>query len=368
MRLIIFESGFTVARVRYLVMAIALALAVNTVMGIAPAEAACSVPNSITNGQTADATAVMGNFNALKDCANLAVLPSGTPAVGSLSVFSGASTITSGNLSGDCMTAGSLGVTCTKTNGVSLGYFATGTDAGQLTGTVSVNRFNGGAGADASHFLRGDGVWAIPAGGGGGGGGSWDFVPPSASEFTSSSSGDTTNITLSDDTNEGLLVDSGVLGSGDRFRIAAKSLPSSGNSDWEVFIKYKAAGPGTANTGIGIAAQESATGKHCSLIFNTSGASPTMYFMRGTLTVWSAVIGSMQAEQRIGWLKLAYVNSTGTLTAFWGVNGKQWQSLGSVTNSTAFTTRADKVGFVVQTNTSAGPHNYMSVPYWHQSF
>jgi hypothetical protein len=45
---------------------------------------------------------------------------------------------------------------------------ATNIPAGQLTGTISVNRFNSGTNADATHFLRGDGIWAVPAGGGGG--------------------------------------------------------------------------------------------------------------------------------------------------------------------------------------------------------
>jgi hypothetical protein len=66
---------------------------------------------------------------------------------------------------GDCTTVGlasSLSLVCLKTNGVSFGAFATGTDAGNLTGTVSINRFNSGTSASSATFLRGDGIWAAP--------------------------------------------------------------------------------------------------------------------------------------------------------------------------------------------------------------
>lgn|GEM_PF-6579283 len=132
----------------------------------AGAKAACPVPNQITNGQPADATVIMGNFNAVGNCATATT---GSASAGSLAAFSGPSSIAADNLSGDCSTAGSLVLTCTKTNGAPFAYFATGTDAGQLTGTISVNRFDHGNYADGSHFLRGDGVWAIPPGGTGGG-------------------------------------------------------------------------------------------------------------------------------------------------------------------------------------------------------
>lgn len=66
-------------------------------------------------------------------------------------------------LSGDCVYV-SPSIICTKTNGVAFTYFATGTDAANLTGNLAIARFNGGSGASSSTYWRGDGTWAALSG------------------------------------------------------------------------------------------------------------------------------------------------------------------------------------------------------------
>lgn len=53
------------------------------------------------------------------------VTTTGSPANGNITKFSGAATVTNGDVSGDCTTSGTLAITCTKTSGVALGTFAT---------------------------------------------------------------------------------------------------------------------------------------------------------------------------------------------------------------------------------------------------
>ena len=95
------------------------------------------------------------------------VTTSGSPANGNIAKFSGPSTITNGNLSGDCTTSGALAVTCTKTGGVSFAPSATTdtTNANNLSsGTVPTARLSLGTNA-AVGALRCDGTTTTCSGG-----------------------------------------------------------------------------------------------------------------------------------------------------------------------------------------------------------
>ena len=70
----------------------------------------CTVPNTLVNGQVADATDVMENFNAVAACVDSArgeaVTRQGTPTTGAVAVFASPTSITGGNLTGDVTTTG----------------------------------------------------------------------------------------------------------------------------------------------------------------------------------------------------------------------------------------------------------------------
>lgn len=85
----------------------------------------------------------------------------GSPASGNLTKFSGAATITNGDLSGDCTTSGTLAITCTKTSGTAFATSATtdATNASNISsGTLAAAR--GGAGTIAG-ILKANGSGTV---------------------------------------------------------------------------------------------------------------------------------------------------------------------------------------------------------------
>lgn len=122
-----------------------------TLMASAANAQQCTVPNTIANGQVADATEVMDNFNAVAACVddtrNNAVTHEGAPNAGEIAVFDSATGITGGDLTGDVTTSGSTATTLTAT-GVTPGTYTNATftvdEKGRVTFAESAPVSGGG--------------------------------------------------------------------------------------------------------------------------------------------------------------------------------------------------------------------------------
>ncbi len=113
----------------------------------------CTVPNTLTNGQVADASEVMYNFNAVAACVEAArddaVTHEGTPNAGEIAVFNGPTGITGGDLTGDVSTSGSTITTLTDTS-VTPGSYANPSIVVDSKGRIT-SAANGSGGGGSSY-------------------------------------------------------------------------------------------------------------------------------------------------------------------------------------------------------------------------
>lgn len=117
-----------------------------------PAHAACPVPNTLANGQVADASKVMDNFDAVANCADAAVTPSGSPTSGSIAVFTGPKSVSNGNLTGDVSTTGGTATSLSAT-GVTPGTYINPTITVDTKGRISAAT-NGVAGSNGTGWTE----------------------------------------------------------------------------------------------------------------------------------------------------------------------------------------------------------------------
>ena len=108
----------------------------------------CTVPNTLVNGQVADATDVMENFNAVANCVENArgdgVTHEGTPSAGEIAVFTSPTGVTGGDLTGDVSTSGSTATQLAPT-GVTPGTYYNPTIVVDTKGRIT-SASNGSAG------------------------------------------------------------------------------------------------------------------------------------------------------------------------------------------------------------------------------
>jgi hypothetical protein len=280
----------------------------------------------------------MENFNALATCAGSKVTTSGTPATGSIATFSGGGAITTGNLTGDVSTNGSSTVSLVN-SGVVAGTYTNANITVDAKGRMTAATNGVGAGP-------GNGVHA------------WWFTPPSAAQFMLGS-GNSTNLTLVDDPDEGLLVDGGPPVSGWVSRIAYQTLNSK-TSPWELKARVEVLMPTTAYSGMGLTLRDSISGRITSVTIRSEGNISVINQLgyAGTSSTPSTFI----PRYPVYWLGVKFDGTNYIFNV--SMDGKRWVQFYSVSSTSWLTNRADQVGIVADYARYVGIKNSMAVQYY----
>lgn len=196
---------------------------------------------------------------------------------------------------------------------------------------------------------------------GGGGGGGWDFQPPSAADFNVIYN-ITRTMTLADDSDIGLTVNVGTIGSS-TLRGNMKIVPV---GDWDVTARINAIVPTQNFGGMGLIVANQTNDK--ALVFDLDNRAD-FRLEEWIVSSYNSVPGNVPVTFTSNpFLKISYDSLSDTYDFYASSDGKLFQLLYSYVNSGFFAAGPGFVGLSGIYDRNTGPETYFSVPYWNQSW
>ncbi len=191
----------------------------------------------------------------------------------------------------------------------------------------------------------------------GSGGVNWWLAPPTAASF-SLASGDGNTITLTDDTDVGLLVDTGAPVGGDIIRTAYRTLTTKA-LDWSMTIRIEKLMQQANFSGMGLMLWDSVAGRSESFHFESNVVVHNKW--NGLSGFNSQYYSITMALVDIKWLRV--VHTGGNYVTYLSADGKLWSQVGSASDTGFLTNRANRVGLFLFYNRT-GFQNAFSIPYF----